>query len=80
MHELGVLCHAVKLVQRTAEKNKIQKIKYFTLEIGENSGYVPMFFEKLFPVAVDGINLFQEAELRMEIVDGKGLTVKEIGY
>jgi len=80
MHELGVLNHAVRLVQKTAEENHIREIKYITLEIGETSGYVPLFFKKLFPVAVDGIPMFHKTEFHMEIVSGNGLTVKEIGY
>ena len=80
MHELGVLCHAVKVVDRVASENNIERVKHITLEVGEASGYVPIFFEKLFPVAVDQLPALKEAQLRIEIVEGKGLSVKDIGY
>lgn len=80
MHELGVLNNAVKTVADVAQKNNIKKIKFITLEIGEESSFVPVFFEKLFPVAIDGLPLFDGAQLNMETVPGKNLVIKEIGY
>ena len=46
MHELGVLIEAVKTVNRIAEQNHISKVKHMTLEVGETSGYVPMYIIK----------------------------------
>ena len=80
MHELGVLLQAVKTVNRIADENRIGKIKQMTLEIGDESGFVPVFFEKLFPVAIENFPVMAEAELRMEVIPGKGLRIKEIGY
>lgn len=80
MHELGVLCQAVKMVDRIASKNNIEKVKHITLQVGEASGYVPVFFEKLFPVAVDKLSALKDAQLIIETVPGKGLSVKDIGY
>ena len=80
MHELGVLRHAVKTVTAIAEKNNIKKIKHITLEVGRESDFVPMFLEKLFPVATDGFPLMKGAQLRLEMVPGRGLQIKEIGY
>lgn len=80
MHELGVLMQAVKTVSRIAEGNNVKKIKQMTLEIGEDSGFVPVFFEKLFPVAIEKFPVMMGAELRMEMTAGKGLRIKEIGY
>lgn len=80
MHELGVLKNAVNQVSAVAEKNSIKRIKFMTLEIGTESTFVPAFFEKLFPVAIDGIELFEGAELKMEAAKGKSLIIKEIGY
>ena len=80
MHELGVLCHAVKMVDRIASKNNIKKVKHITLEVGETSGYVPLFFEKLFPVATDQFPAIRGAELRIQMAEGSGLLVKDIGY
>jgi Zn finger protein HypA/HybF involved in hydrogenase expression len=80
MHELGVLCHAVKTVSDIAEKNNIEKIKFMTLEVGSESSFVPAFFEKLFPAATENFPLLKDAELRIQTVSGKGLIIKEIGY
>lgn len=80
MHELGVLRNAVNTVAEVAKQNNIKKIKHITLEMGMESSFVPMFFEKLFPVAIDGLELFEGAELKLEAVPGKSLVIKEIGY
>jgi Zn finger protein HypA/HybF involved in hydrogenase expression len=80
MHELGILKHAIKTVNDISEKNDIEKIKFITLEVGKDSSFVPIFFEKLFPVAIEGMERFQNAILNIEVVDGKGLIIKEIGY
>lgn len=80
MHELSVLKKAITTVSDTAEQHNIQRIKYITLEIGEDSTFVPMFFQKLYPVAIDGLDLFRDSELKLLSVPGKGLVIKEIGY
>ena len=80
MHELGVLCQAVNRVNRIAEEKQIQRIKHITLEVGETSGYVPAFFEKLFPVAIDRFPVMKDAELRIQMAPGEGLLIREIGY
>ena len=80
MHELGVLLQAVKSVNRIAEENRIGKVKQMTLEVGEESGFLPVFFEKLFPVAIEKFPVMAETELRMEMVPGRGLRIKDIGY
>lgn len=80
MHELGVLMQAVKTVDQIAQQHKIKQIKHMTLEIGEESGFLPVFFEKLFPVAVEHYPVMNEAQLKMELVPGRGLKVKDIGY
>ena len=80
MHELGVLCHAIKTVDQIAQKNGIQQVSFITLEIGDKSSFVPEFFTKLYPVAVENYPRFENSTLKMEIVSGSGLNIKEIGY
>lgn len=80
LHELGVLCQVVKKVAKVAEENKISAIKHITLEVGTESTFVPVFLEKLFPVATDGLSLFKNSELRLNMVPGKNLVIKDIGY
>ncbi len=80
MHELGVLRHALKTVCDIAEKHNIKCIKFITLEVGEASSVVPAFLKKLFPVAIESVPLFSNAQLRIVRAPGNGLIIKEIGY
>ena len=50
MHEIGALKKAVDLCNQIALDNKIESIKTITLEVGELTGYLPIFFEKYYPV------------------------------
>jgi len=80
MHELSVLSQAVKTVSEIAKQHKIQSIKFITLEVGNESTYVPLFFHKLYPVAIEHFPVLHGSELKTVTVSGKGLTIKEIGY
>ena len=80
MHELGVLCQVVRIVDQAAQKNRIRRVKFVTLLVGEESGYLPVFLEKLFPVAIERVKSMQDARLNIEIEPGRGLQVKNIGY
>ena len=80
MHELGVLLQAVRMVDRAARENRIEQVTHMTLDVGEDSGYVPVFFEKLFPVAVEQFPTMKCADLRIRMVPGRGLQVKDFGY
>jgi len=81
VHELGVLRMAARAAASAAEKNHIKHLKFLTLEIGSESGYVPLFFEKYFPIIREEFPSLAHAQLRMETVPGgRQLLVKEIGY
>ena len=58
MHEIGALKKAVDLCNQIALDNKIESIKTITLEVGELTGYLPIFFEKYYPCVVMKIILF----------------------
>lgn len=73
MHEIGVLSEAIKVVERVAIENNVEKVKLVTLEIGELTGYLPVFFEKYFPVLTEDKPLFDGCELKLETVRGEGL-------
>ena len=55
MHEIGVLTKAVDMVEEIAVNHNVSHVGYITLEIGELSGYLPVFFEKYFPIILVGI-------------------------
>ena len=80
MHELGVLLQAVRTVDRMARSRQIDCVSFMTLSVGRESDYVPAFFEKLFPVAVEQFPTMKNAELRIEMATGRGLQIKEFGY
>jgi len=80
MHELGVLCHALRTVDGVAKKNRIRQVKQITLEVGTESTYVPYYLEKLFPVAAEQFPVAKGASLRLEMVPGRNLVIKELAY
>lgn len=80
MHELGVLRQIVKVVTQVAEKKGIDRVRHITLEVGNISGIVPYYMKKLFPAAADAFPKIKNAEIRISIVCGKGLVIKDIGY
>ena len=73
MHEISVLTKAIELVESTAKDNGLEHISHITLEVGELTGYVPLFFEKYFPIVTEGKPVFAGTELRIRIVRGQAL-------
>ena len=80
MHELGILNHVIRTVDRVAKENGIKKIDHITLEVGETSGCVPNYLEKLFPIAIENNPVVKDAELKIIMAEGKSLSIKDIGY
>lgn len=80
MHELGILRQVVRTVEQIAKKNRIKNVKHITLEVGLDSGIVPYYMNKLYPVAIDSLPLLKNAELRIQLTPGKGLVIKDLGY
>lgn len=80
MHELGVLRYVVMTVAKLAKENKISEIKFITLEVGEESSYVPHYLEKLFPTALRFHPEIGVPELKLIQVVGNKLQIKEFGY
>lgn len=80
MHELGVLRHVVMTVAKAAKENNIGEIKHITLEVGDESSYVPHYLEKLFPVALRFHPELGTPELKLEQTGGNKLQIKEFGY
>ncbi|MBQ2867785.1 MAG: hydrogenase maturation nickel metallochaperone HypA [Firmicutes bacterium] len=80
MHELGVLIRAVRTVDQMAKQHNIERVKHITLEVGKDSTFVPAYFEKLFPAAIDAFETMKDAILNIEMVEGRGLVIKDFGY
>ena len=73
MHEIGALHEAVKLVEKVAGENHIEQVKSITLEVGELSGYLPIFFEKYFPIVVEDRPILKNAQLHIHTVAGEAI-------
>jgi len=80
MHELGVLYQIVRTVDRIASENHIRRIKKIVLEVGESSGFVPQYLEKLYPIAIEAYPVLRRAALCLRRMPGDDLLIKEIGY
>ena len=80
MHELGVLTRALARVQQAAEKTGIAQVLRVTLEVGRASSFVPAYFRKLYPAARELFPATKFSELKIKLVPGDGLFIKEIAY
>ena len=80
MHELGVLYRALEQINKIAVSKHIKRIKHITLEIGDLSGYVPVFLEKLYPIAREKFPIMKRAELKLVIIPGRSFLISNIGY
>ena len=80
MHELGILNQVVRSVVRIAAENKINKIKFVTLAVGKDSSFVPLYLQKLYPIAIDSIPVMQDSLLKIIMEDGHHLQIRDIGY
>lgn len=80
MHELGVLMEIMRIVDQTARENRIRSVKAVTLSVGEESGYLPVFLHRLFPVAAEYAPVMKAARLYIDTCPGRGIQVKSIEY
>lgn len=66
MHELGIVFHVIKSVERVAEDNNLEKVSAVVLELGEVSGVVPDYLTDCWKWAAAKTELVKGAELRIE--------------
>lgn len=62
MHEMGVISNLIDTVERIARQNGASKIGYVKVDVGEMSGVVSMYMQKLWPMGtkdtlLDGADL-----------------------
>lgn len=69
MHELGVVFHCIKEVNRIAAENNIKKISCVVVEIGEVSAVIPYYFEDCWNWAVKRETVLKDAAVRIEKID-----------
>ena len=68
MHELGIVFHMIKTVERVSEANELKKIASVTLELGEVSGVVPHELTSCWNWAVAQTEVLKGAELKIETI------------
>ena len=68
MHELGIVFHMIKTVERIAEENALTIVSSVTLELGEVSGVVPHELTSCWNWAVAQTEVLKGAELKIETI------------
>lgn len=68
MHELGIVFHMIKTVERIAEENVLTSVSSVTLELGEVSGVVPHELTSCWSWAVAQTEVLKGAELKIETI------------
>lgn len=72
MHEIGVLCQALKVVENTAKENRIGKVDGVVFQIGELTGMLPYFFEEYYDMVAEDFPIVKGSRLKIETVPGMG--------
>lgn len=68
MHELGIVFHIIKVVERVAEENKLTSVSQVSLELGEVSGVIQKELTDCWKWAVKKTELLKDAELLIETI------------
>ena len=66
MHELGIVFHAIRTVERVGADNGLTQVASVTLELGEVSGAIPAELVSCWDWAVQRSDLLRGAALRIE--------------
>lgn len=69
MHELGIVFHIIRSVERVAAENGLRRVSSVTLELGEVSGIIPSYLTDCWTWACAKNDLMRGAELVIEQVD-----------
>jgi len=73
MHELGVVFHLIKEVNKIAEENDVKEIKKITIDLGEVSTVIPYLLEDCFNWAIKKEEKMKNCKLEINIV--KAITI-----
>lgn len=66
MHEMGVVIQIIKTANDFAEKNKVNKVKKLTVQIGEMNAVMPQYVRMFFGDVIPDYPLMQGCELVIE--------------
>lgn len=68
MHELGIVFHIIKVVERVAQENTLTAVSQVSLELGEVSGVIHEELTDCWKWAVKKTELLKDAELLIETI------------
>lgn len=68
MHELGIVFHIIKSVERVAADNGLEQVSAVVLELGEVSGVVPDYLTDCWKWAAAKEELVRGSELKIEML------------
>ena len=68
MHELGIVFHVIKTVERVGAENDLTRVAGVTLELGEVCGAIPKELVSCWDWAVKRTELMPAAKLRIETI------------
>ena len=66
MHELGIVFHIIRSVEKVVVENGLEKVSAVVLELGEVSGVVPDYLTDCWKWAAARTELVKGSELRIE--------------
>ena len=66
MHELGIVFHIIRSVEKVAVENGLEKVSAVVLELGEVSGVVPGYLTDCWRWAAAKSPLMEGSELKIE--------------
>ncbi len=68
MHELGIVFHIVKSVEKIAIENNVEKIKRVTLQIGEVSTVIPDYLQDCWKWKCSKTEMLADCQLTIETI------------
>lgn len=66
MHELGIVFHIIKTVEKVGAENQLRSVSAVTLELGEVSGVVDTYLQDCWRWAAEKSELLKGSELKIE--------------
>lgn len=76
MHELGILVRIVRTVEAAAKQHNVSKVTEIALDVGEICGALPQYMEIQFPLAVNHNPLFEDCQLKVNVIKAQGACTK----
>ena len=70
MHELGIVFHTIKTVERVGADNGLTEVASVTLELGEVSGAIPKELVSCWDWAVQKSDLLRGSEISIKEIEG----------